>query len=69
MVAIEYFIEINGKYVKSFKRKANSFKWVEKHIQMLKQCVDLEEYPALIRIWEHKGKEGSECIYENNISE
>lgn len=65
---VEYIIDINGKYVESYKRKANAFKWVEKHIKMTKPYVDFETYPELIRIWEHKGINGVECIYENNIN-
>lgn len=59
-----YYIELNGKYIEEYKRKANAFKWVEKHVDIAKRYVDLEEYPELIRIWEHKGSEGCECIYE-----
>lgn len=59
-----YYIELNGKYIEEYKRKSNAFKWVERHVDIAKRYVDLEEYPELIRIWEHKGREGNECIYE-----
>lgn len=59
-----YYIELNGKWIEVYKRKAYAFKWVEKYVEMAKRHVDLEEYPEHIRILEDKEREGLECIYE-----
>lgn len=61
-----YYIELNGKWVQSYSRKAYAYKWVEKFIQDTK-VVDHETYPDHIKILKAEEYKELECIYEIKI--